>query len=83
MLERLLRALECISNEDRGMVDWSAILRSPYQREELCYFGVFPKILTKEERKKQPEVASKFQAEEEKLARRKEELENAKAHRIE
>jgi len=39
--------------------------------------------LTKEERKKQPEVASKFQAEEEKLARRKEELESAKAHRIE
>jgi hypothetical protein len=46
MLERLLRALQCINNEDRKMINYNDILRAPYQREDHCQSGVFPKIVS-------------------------------------
>jgi type IV secretory pathway VirB10-like protein len=83
LLAKLLRALECVSNEQTQMINVSAILQSTYKREDFCKFGIFPKILTKDERKKTTaDVVSKMEQEEQKLQKRKDELDLKKKDRI-
>jgi hypothetical protein len=84
MLRRLLIALECFSNVEQDIVSCSDILQSTYKREDLSMYGVFPSIKAKEPIKKTnvTESKSKIQNEEEKLMKRKKEMEDAKAARI-
>lgn len=65
------------------MVKCSDILQSTYKREDFSIHGVFPKILTRDERKKPTtEQKTKIQIDEEKLAKRKKEMEDAKEARL-
>jgi len=78
MLERLLKALECVADSYRETISWNGILQATYKREDNCMYGKFPKILTKDERKKPIETVSKLQLEEDKLHHRKQEMDLAR-----